>query len=209
MAFSTPDLSVPRIHVCRLGNFPRICCRVSISLFIFVTCIENCIIYRVMVSYRLSKTWYLDFFVVLHHLFRITSHFFPYYLILMVLFSPFFRISWSFWYYFHTFGRVTTLFCYYKLFYGVLQSPFHCVIVDSCKPRITLSWIPNIVNLTYSQTSARLMKKTPCQNISLCLKLCILQCTDELSCDTNLSFSQFMLALIVYVPWRGYIGYLH
>ena len=65
------------------------------------TCIfiyENLdIIYRVMVLYRLSKTCYCDFFVVLHHPFS-------YYVTLFRITSQFFRITSSFWYYFHTFS---------------------------------------------------------------------------------------------------------
>ena len=81
---------------------------------------------------------------------RVIFTFLSYYITL------FFRITSSFWYYFHTFGRiaspfwnyfptfshVTSLFCYYELFCG-----FHCAIFDSSKPRITLGWIRNIVNL--------------------------------------------------------------
>ena len=77
---------------------------------------KKSIIYHTMVLYRLSKTCYFDFFVELHHLFGITSPFwyyitlfpvlphplgiiftlFPYYLILLVLFSHFWSYCFTF-----------------------------------------------------------------------------------------------------------------
>ena len=108
-------------------------------------------------------------YFVLHHNFSVLPHpfgiiftLFPYYLILLVLFSHFFRktspfwyyfhtfrcITSPFWYYFHTFSCITSPFCYYELCNEFCSSPFHRVIVNSSKPRIALGWIQNIVNLT-------------------------------------------------------------
>ena len=62
------------------------------------------IIYRVMVLYRLSKTCYFDFFVVLPHPFSYFITHIPYY------FHTFCRIISSFCYYFHSFNRITSHF---------------------------------------------------------------------------------------------------
>jgi hypothetical protein len=84
-----------------------------------------------MVLYRLSKTCYFDFFVVLHHTFPVLPHPFG---IIFTLFVVLLRL----------FGIIST-------FLAVLHHPFaitsyvtnsvkhfHRAIVDSCKPRITL-----------------------------------------------------------------------
>ena len=111
---------------------------------------ELCIIYHVMVLYRLSKRviltflsyyltlfgitslfwYYITLFSVLPHPFGIIFTLFPYYLILVVLFSHFSS--------------------YYFTFLGLFPH-FHRVIVDSSKPRTTPGWIQNVVCLTFEQ----------------------------------------------------------
>ena len=82
---------------------------------------QHFIIYRVL--YRLNKTYYLYFFVVLPHLFRITSS-------IWYNFHTFSLITSSFWYNFYTFsilphpfGIIFTLFSYYLILF-VLFSHF-------------------------------------------------------------------------------------
>ena len=70
--------------------------------------VELLIIYRVL--YRLSKTCDFDFFVILLHLFRITSNLSRITSSLWYYFQTFCRITSPFWYYFHPFTRITSPF---------------------------------------------------------------------------------------------------
>jgi hypothetical protein len=109
------------------------------------------IIYHVVGLYRLSKTYWFDFFC------RITSPFFVLHHTFFVLHQHFGIIFTLFVALLHLFGIIPTLLV-------VLHHPFaitsyvtnsvnhlHSVIVDSCKPRITQGWIQNVVNFTNNQ----------------------------------------------------------
>ena len=135
------------------------------------------IIYRVMVLYRLSKTCYFDFLSYYITLFGITSSFWYY-------FHTFSHIASSFWYYFLTFSHITSSFWYYFHTFGHITSPFWCYFhTFSRLPPLLYCWQQQIQNdSTFNskhsafriQSVSLIWKWTPCQNISLCLKFCIL-----------------------------------
>ena len=63
-------------------------------------------------------------FFVWHHPCSYYITLFPYYLIPLILFSHFFRITSFFWYYFHTFRRSTSPFWYHFHTFSRVTSPF-------------------------------------------------------------------------------------
>ena len=106
-----PLLSLPSLPR-RAG--PEICNSCSHKIFAAAN-----IIYHVMELYRLSKRCYFDFFVVLPHLFHITSHLS--------------RITSSFCDSFHTFCCITSPFCFYFQSFNRITSPF-------CDTRELVMW---------------------------------------------------------------------
>ena len=143
---------------------------------------------------------------------RVILTFLSYYITFLVLLHPFGIIFTLFPILLHPFGIIFTLLVILLHLFGVIST----LLADS--PPLLYCWQQQTQNdsrlnpkhSTLSLQSASLIWNwTPCQNISLCLKFCILECTDELSCDINFLFSHLILAFIVYVLCRGYIGYLH